>query len=35
MRHQTGRPFSFTPEMTRAVTVFSLIAETFTCKRHE
>lgn len=35
MRHQTGQPFSFTPEMTRAVTVFSLIAETFTCKRHE
>ena len=35
MLHQTGRVFSFTPDMTRAVTVFSLTADTFTCKRHE
>lgn len=35
MCHQTGRAFSFTPEMTRTVTVFSLTADTVTCKRHE
>lgn len=35
MRHQTGRTFTFTPEMTRTVAVFTLTADTFTCKRHE
>lgn len=34
MRHQTGRAFSFTPDMTHTVTVFSLTVETISCKRH-
>lgn len=35
MLHQTGKNFTFTPEMTRTVTVFALLVDSFTCKRHE
>lgn len=34
MLHQTGRAFSFTPEMTEAVSVIALRAEQFTAKVH-
>lgn len=34
MRHQTGRDFSFSPEMTRSVSVFQVTADHFSCKQH-
>ena len=34
MLHQTGHAFSFSPEMTRSVTVFQVTSEHFSCKQH-